>query len=194
MANLFKVLKSFFLHKYHQWKIMFPGYSAPRGPYGRCLDCVPLSDWRVTSCSNDLQHHRPLQAVHQVSLYVFKMWMSGNSFCSRMQSYKPIIKFYLFFQWIGLPQWEEQVTRDRITSSGVGHPLSSGSHLLLSPTWGGTGTRRETDQAPLSPQPAEPLPGGGNQHAAIQTSCSMSARNNFSVIFRIKGNIIFYSK
>lgn len=92
MANLFKVLKSFFLHKYHQWKIIavscgnllsvFPGYSAPRGPYGRCLDCVPLSDWRVTGCSNDLQHHRPLQAVHQVSLYVFKMWMSGNFFAA----------------------------------------------------------------------------------------------------------------
>lgn len=43
------------------------------------------------------------------------------------------------FQGTGLFEWKKQVTRVCVSSPGGGHPLPSGSHLLLSSSRGGTG-------------------------------------------------------
>ena len=81
---------------------------------------------------------------------------------------------FVFFQGFGLPEWEEQVTSSCVTSSGGGHPLSSGSHFLLSSSWGGTGAWGEADQTSLPAQPSEPLPRGGDLHAACTASPTLT--------------------
>lgn len=81
-----------------------------------------------------------------------------------------VADLFVFFQGFGLSEWKEQVTRVCVASSGGGHPLSSGSHLLLSSSRGGTGARGKADQTSLPPQQAEPLPRGGNLHAACKAS------------------------
>lgn len=73
-----------------------------------------------------------------------------------------------FFQGLGRSEWEEQVPRDSVSSSGGGNPLSSGPHLLLLSSRGGTGARGEADQTSLPPQPAEPLPRGGDSRLSAK--------------------------
>lgn len=97
---------------------------------------------------------------------------------------------FVFFQGFGLPEWEEQVTSGCVTSSGGGHPLSSGSHFLLSSSWGGTGAWGEADQTSLPPQPAEPLPRGGDLHAACTASPTL--RLSMSIDFYWLGLLLRY--
>lgn len=136
-------------------KILFPGYSASRGSHGRRPNRVTLPNWGVSSCSNDLQHHGPFSPVHQVSKSIF--WDFGETRLSKI----PSVSLLVFLQGVGLSEREKQVPGNRVSSSGGGHPLPSGSNLLLSSPRGGAGARGEADQTALAPQPAEPLPGGG---------------------------------
>lgn len=149
-------------------KPLFPGHSASRGSHGRRPHRVPLPNWRVSSCSNDLQHDGPFSAVHQVSQSFFEMLEKTKQ--PLFQRFT--LSFLVLLQGVGLSEREEQVPGNRVSSSGGGHPLPAGSHLLLSAPRGGAGARGEADQAALAPQPAEPLPGGGEEE--FSSSCSHS--------------------
>lgn len=89
------------------------------------------------------------------------------------------------FQGFGLSEWKEQVTGLCVTSSGGGHSLSSGSHILLPSSWGGTGARRKADQASLPTQQAEPLSRGGDLLAASTTSYTSISIPRLECLFNI---------
>lgn len=110
----------------------------------------------------------------------FIKYVSADNLFKRVRLFCRYIGIvFVLLQWTGLLEWEEQVSRSSVAPSGRCHPLSSGSHLLLSSAGGGTGARGETDQTPLSTQPAEPLPGGGKSQ-------------NLQPLLKFTGSTVFF--